>query len=330
MRTNARILKLLVASAAMTLIFQGASAQTGSPQGTQGAKRKNTGVGVDNPSSRNMSEVDKTIKAAADALNMARWSGVGGGRLPEVDVVNRMEIWGAGTSSVFGQANASGATRPSFKTEYHVALGYNPPAMRVEITRSNPEGSAQTAGASRAAPQHTIETVRDTYAWNESELGAGLEPGRGVATPAMSEVDQRLLQLWILPWGVVKAAFAAGDKTNISTENGARVLTFPLSGPLAGVTLKATLDAKNFITKVEAHSDNPKLAGMITEADYSDYADHGEILTDLESPGRIVEKLGGTTVLDIQVKMADLNNPYLVFPVPDTVKKASAELIQKR
>lgn len=329
MRTNARILKLLVASAAMTLIFQGAGAQTDNPQASQGARRKSTGAGGDNPSPRNMSEVDKAIKAAADALNMARWSGVGGGRLPEVDVVNRMEIWGAGTSSTFGQA-APGATRPSFKTEYHAALGYNPPAMRVEITRSNPEGSAQTAGSSRAAPQHTIETVRDTYAWNESELGAGLEPGRGVATPALSEVDQRLLQLWILPWGVVKAAFAAGDKTKLSTENGASVLTIPLSGRLAGVTLKATLDAKNFITKVEAHSDNPRLAGMITEADYSDYADHGEILTDLRSPGRIVEKQGGTTVLDIQVKMADLNNPYLVFPVPDTVKKASADLIQKR
>ena len=56
---------------------------------------------------------------------------------------------------------------------------------------------------------------------------------------------------------------------------------------------------------------------MVTEADYSDYADHGEILTDLRSPGHIVEKQGGYPVLDIQVKMADLNNPYLVFPVPD-------------
>ena len=49
-----------------------------------------------------------------------------------------------------------------------MALSYNPPAMRVEMTRS--EGPAPS--------QHTIETVRDTYAWNESELGAGLEPGR--------------------------------------------------------------------------------------------------------------------------------------------------------
>jgi hypothetical protein len=29
-------------------------------------------------------------------------------------------------------------------------------------------------------------------------------------------------------------------------------------------------------------------------------------------------------VLDIQVKMVDANNPYLVFPVPENVKKAAA------
>ena len=39
-----------------------------------------------------MSDAAKTIKAAADGLGMARWSGVGGGCLPEVDVVNRMDI----------------------------------------------------------------------------------------------------------------------------------------------------------------------------------------------------------------------------------------------
>jgi hypothetical protein len=29
-------------------------------------------------------------------------------------------------------------------------------------------------------------------------------------------------------------------------------------------------------------------------------------------------------VLDVQIKMWDANNPYLVFPVPENVKKAAA------
>jgi hypothetical protein len=249
----------------------------------------------------------KTIKAAADALGMPRTGGPGGALLPEIDVVNRMEIWGSGTSSASGQAS---------KTEYHAALGYNPPALRLEMTRTKPDGTSQ----------HTIQTVRDKYAWDESVIGAGLEPGRGTATPEMAAVKQRLLQLWILPYGVVKAATAAGDKTTVSIEDGATVLTVPLSGELAGVTLKATLDSKNLITKVVAQTGGE----MDMEADYSDYADHGEILTDLKSPGHIVEKQGGHPVLDVQVKMADLNNPYLVFPVPESVKKATTAQLPNR
>ena len=247
----------------------------------------------------------KAVKAAADAMGMPRTGGPGGAGLPEVDVSNRMEFWGSGT--VAG-GNGAAAT----KADYHAALGYNPPAMRVEVTRTNPDS-------------HTIQTVRDSYAWNESQIGAGLESGRGTATPVTNALKSRLLQLWILPYGVVKAAFAAGDQAKLSNENGANVLMFPLGGELAGITVKATLDAKNFITKVETRSDNPALSDLVREADYSDYADHGEILTDIKSPGHIVVKQGGNTVLDVQIKKWDANNPYLVFPVPQNVRNAGQE-----
>jgi hypothetical protein len=252
------------------------------------------------------SDVSKTLRAAADALGMVRWSDIGAGKvvLPAVDVTTTMEFWGSGTSTGPGQATPS-------KVDYHASLSYNPPSMRVEVTREMPS-------------EHSIEVVREKYAWNESEIGAGLVPGKGTATPAMAAVDERLLQIWILPYGIVKAAIAAGDKTKVSHENELTVVTFPFMGKLAGITAKATLDAKNFITKVETQTDNPAMGDLATEVDYSDYADHGEILTDVKSPGHIVEKKAGRTVLDIQIKTWDANNPYLVFPVPEVVKKAGA------
>jgi hypothetical protein len=82
------------------------------------------------------------------------------------------------------------------------------------------------------------------------------------------------------------------------------------------------LDDKNFVAKVETQADNPAL---VIEADYSDYADHGEILSAVQSPGHILQKQGGRPVLDIQIKNWDGANPYLVFPVPDSVKKAAAQ-----
>jgi hypothetical protein len=278
MRTKATILRILVIAVVAGLTIRSAGAQNGPPDRT------------------------RVLRAAADALGMVRWADIGSNptRLPGIDVVNTMEFQGSGTSYTSGQ---------TFKTEYHVTLGYNPAAMRVEMTRTGPGG----------APQHSIQTVREDYAWNESEIGAGLIRGKGTATPAAAALKDRLLQLWTLPYGVVKAALAAGEKTAVSTENGATVITFPLSGQLAGITVKATLDSKNLVTKVETRPDNPALANMAMEMEYSDYADHGEILTDIKSPGHIVQRQRGRPTLDIQVKMWEANNPYLVFPVPANV-----------
>jgi hypothetical protein len=245
----------------------------------------------------------KAVKAAADALGMPRSGGEGGALLPQFDVVNRMQFWGSGTASSGGE---------NYKIDYHATASYNPLGMRVDVTRT--EG---------ATPQHTIQVVREKYAWDESEMGAGLMPGKGVATPAASADKERMLQLWILPYGAVKAAYFAGDKTKVSIENGATVLTFPLSDELAGMTEKATLDSKNLVMKVETKTENPALKNLEIEADYSDYGDHGEIPTDVLSPRHIVQKRGGKMVLDIEMKKWNADNPYVVFPVPDNIKKAS-------
>jgi hypothetical protein len=261
-------------------------------------------ITIQSTGAQNTQDRSKVLRAAADALGMERWSDIGANAttLPGIDVVNTMEFWGSGTSYSSGQP---------FKAEYHIALGYNPPAMRFDVTPAAAGGSAQ----------HTIQTVRENYAWNESEVGAGLVPGKGTATPANTAVKERLLLLWTLPYGVVKAALAAGEKTSVSNESGSAVITFPLSGQLAGITVKAVLDSKNFVTKVETRPDNPALTALATETEYSGYADHGEVLTDIKSPGHIVRKQGGRPMLDIEVKMWEANNPYLVFPVPANVRK---------
>ena len=308
--TRALMIAALAAIGFQTVAGQNNSAKTTTDTKNMSARPANAATGPDT------SDVAKTLKAAAEAVGLARWSGVGGQRLPEVDVISTMEMWGTGTTYGLGQPYKAGEPWPAFKTEYHAAIGYNPPAMRLEMTRTPAQGGG--------TPQHTIQVVREKYAWDESEIGAGLVAGKGTATPAMAAANNRLLQLWILPYGVIKCALAAGDKTKVSTENGATVITFPLSGQLAGVMVKATLDAQNEVAKVETRTDNPALTDTLTETEYSDYADHGEIATDVKSPGHIVRKQGGHPVLDIQVKMLDANNPYLVFPVPEIVKKAAA------
>ena len=166
--------------------------------------------------------------------------------------------------------------------------------------------------------------MNDKYAWDESEIGAGLDPGNGTVTPQSAAYEERFLQLWTFPYGALKAASAAGDKAQMSKEGGATVITFPLSGRLDGVTGAGDAGTKEFSSrKWRPRLSNAAHANLATESDYPDYADLGEIKSDVMFPGHIVKKQGGKVVWDLRVTKDDPNNPYEIFPAPDKVMQAA-------
>src|ERR1700730_11318670 len=120
---------MLMVAAVAAIAFHSAGAQSRKPTANAGAGDKAS------LASEDILDRAKTLRAAADALGMIRWSDIGAGssRLPAVDALNTVEFWGSGTTYGSGQAFKSGASWPAFKTEYHVALAYNPPAIRVEM-----------------------------------------------------------------------------------------------------------------------------------------------------------------------------------------------------
>src|SRR5690349_16250443 len=111
-----------------------------------------------------------TIKAAQYALGMIRGP-------QRIDAINTLEYWGAGYSYAFGQAFRPGGAWPAFRITYHASLSYSVPAMRVDVTRSNPGGLIQGGGGlPLPAPQRQIQVVSGEFAWNESLPGAGFFP----------------------------------------------------------------------------------------------------------------------------------------------------------
>jgi hypothetical protein len=251
----------------------------------------------------------KVIMESEDAMGMLR-------SVEELDAINTMEFWATGISyDLPAQPNGKAV---AYKTEYHANIGYNPPGYRLEITRTKADGTG--------AAQKSLEVVSDKYAWNESELGAGLIPGKGVATPTPGAFKQRLLQLWVLPYGAVKAAVSAEGQTQVSSENGATVLTFPLSGALKGLTAKVTLDNKKMVSSVETMSADPALHDLVLRITYSDYGDYGEAASDLQFPKHIVETRDGHTVLELTVSKDDPYNPYEIFRTPANIVQAESAL----
>jgi len=220
----------------------------------------------------------------------------------EVDAITSQLFEGTGTMSVDAQA---GRPAQDFKiTKYKAEVNYFYPGMRIDIER---------VGSSATTPERLIPVVSGTHAWNEVNM-----PG-GPATADMSTLNARLLEVWMLPHGVVKAARKAPDKVVIAMQNGMRTLTIPLPAPLSG-TMKATLNAKNQVAQVVATVQDGGRQTVI-ETTYDDYTDPD--LSDIVFPHRIVRKSGGRTLLDLTVASAVMYNPYVIMPVPENVEKAS-------
>lgn len=263
------------------------------------------------------SNAQKDVEAVANALGMLRG-------LQLRDAIATMEYWATGSMSVPAQVSRPGAARTAYTiTNYHASIAYDVPGMRVEVESAHADAPAQATNAlPLTAAQKQILVVSGAYAWNESEPGAGLVPGKGTVTRAMAAWAERYLELWMMPHAFVKAARMPNAPTKVAVENGMTVVTTVVPG-MPQTMMKAWINAKNLIDRVEARVDNRARGDTVIEAAYSDYKDIGgtEIPSDVLFPGRIVRKVGGDPVLDITVTKGNTYNPYVIMPVPETVEK---------
>lgn len=226
------------------------------------------------------------------------------------DSIVTLELWAKGTMTVNGQM--------SDIPEYRVSVNYVYPGLREDVTRVTGTGK-----------NRHVQVVNQTFAWNET--APGMNP-----TPAPSQaVRERLVQLWTTPFGIYKAAAAAGEKAKL--EEGNTVLTFPLPAPVSDVMVRATLstDPKHLTVKHDLAL--PGLVGtyvlraqtsggIVTDTTYAEYGDWNwdDYRSDVMLPRRMTQRRADGTVLDITVTNTNTYNPYVVMPVPPAIRTASA------
>jgi len=65
---------------------------------------------------------------------------------------------------------------------------------------------------------------------------------------------------------------------------------------------------------------------VVTEFLYTNYADLNEPLNKIDAwyPAHVVEKRDGVTILDLTIVETETGNPYVVMPVPTSVRNAAA------
>ena len=250
------------------------------------------------------------VSAVADAMGSAK--------------VTAVQYSGSGTIATFGQSWKNEVPWPEFKlTSYTATIDYGIPAMRVESARDNPDEGRpmQGGGFPLLGVQRANQAVNGKVAWNVNG---------GNATPALATVNDRMLELWSTPHGVVKVAQAAAGKLTVEEQKtargeptGVRILTFPVGN----TTFKASVSKENTVTRVEYTIDTPMIGDTQVVALFSQYTDRGD---GVKFPGRIVRtqgasptiKLDGYPVLTLAVdKFAA--NPKPALDVPEAVQKAA-------
>jgi hypothetical protein len=248
----------------------------------------------------NTPDVKALLFEVANAMGMLRG-------LQQEDSILTLEQWAKGTMTV-GQQRFD-------VPEYRMSVNYSVPGIRLDYRRQ----------ASGGQPQRQIEVVAGAAAWNETERGRN-------ATAVRDKVKERLAYLWTTPMGVVKAARLAGPKATVKTAGGATVLSFPLPAPAADVMVNATVrkDAGLLVNRNEAALPNlvgtyvvrvETVGGVVSDTTYAEYGEWNweDYRSDIILPRRMVRKQGDMT-LELSTTNTNTYNPYVVMPVPETVK----------
>jgi glyoxylase-like metal-dependent hydrolase (beta-lactamase superfamily II) len=269
------------------------------------------------------------IKAASDALGATS--------------VKTLKFTGFGDSFTVGQSPSPTEAWPKIAVKsYEATLNFETQAMRVDMTREQTPVPPRGGGATFTGEQRLIQVVRGMTAWDEpipapaagGRRGGGPppEPGRITAqqalnlvgirppgppppTPQPGAVVDRMVQVYLNPYGFLKGA-AANNATTSKVTGGTEV-TFTVGGKYKFVGL---INPQNEVVKVTTWVDNPVLGDMPVEVTYSNYQAFGEGIT---YPLHIVQKQGGYPTLDIWLS-AVTPGVMAEIEVPKNVADAAA------
>jgi hypothetical protein len=226
--------------------------------------------------------IPKEVRDAAEAIGM--------GRTKPLGVKNVITIM----FTAEGTLADSGGMNKLTKADFHI--NYVIPAMRMFLNGTRADGK----------PLLEIRVFADKYAWNEAK--EGIDP-----TPAMASVPERAPLLKLTPFGALWSVIDAEGHTKVSTVAGKTVLTG--TSPYDGFELTTTLDDKQ-----RPESVTVKANGHVYGATFADYRDTWEPAYLVIFPSEIHWTMDNRPLADLKVT-AFKSNPYVVFPVPERMKK---------
>lgn len=225
--------------------------------------------------------------------------------------VNTLRYAGAGTGATFEQAYVPGNTWPRINvTAYTRWVDYPNAALREDSVRSRAEPTGGGAIPLMGTGEQRVSAwLRGTHAWNMAGPAAAAAP---VA------LDGRIHDLWTTPHGVIRAAMR--HAATMHSEGSLSVVSFAEPGRYRAT---AWIDASGDVQRVDSVMPHPVTGDTAVSTTYSGWRDWGG---GVRFSARIVQAMGGTQVLDLNVTEVEVNGAF-ASGVPATVA-AFAERVE--
>jgi len=247
----------------------------------------------------------RLIYTAARSMGMLRG-------VQEFDIWQTLRYEGSGVYYEVTDSDPSNWPRVELD-RYYVEIAYPDGGLRLDLTASEGE--------------RTVWAIADGYSWNEQNVALEGPPVGGSQTPVPELHDWRQKLLAVTPPAAIKLAHQYVDQVQV-TELEHR--TYELSLPDANTKIRLNRNRRPEL--VEMVVTHPVLGEATLTAEYSGYRDYepidpllsDEIMSGFRFPSRIVQKLDGHTILDVEIDTCWCTNAYVIFPIPANVISASA------
>ena len=224
-----------------------------------------------------------------------------------VNELKSVRYAGDGVGWTFGQAYKPGEAWHKIKlNSWSRTINYETGAMREEIVLTRAEALGG-GGYPHTASQRNEQYLYGDFAWNQAAGGP---------TPGPRFVADRVHQLWITPYGVLRAALRNGAKVDTRTVAGKTLTAIAFSDP--GRFRAIAFIEGNRVVRVESRAPDAVLGEIDVVTTYDGYADFGGFAF----PTRIAQSQGGFPVLDLTVREVVPNAPADIA-LPETVRTAS-------
>ena len=205
------------------------------------------------------------------------------------DNLRTVEYSGVGADFAFGQAMTPGSPWPKFidKT-YTRTINFETPASRMSRVRMQGEYPQRGGGGQPVVgevTQNQVIIVNANTPWAQQ------------------------LEIWMTPYGFLKAAAANNATVKSQTVGGKKynVLTFTGQNK---AQVNGYINDQDMVERVETWIDNNVLGDMPFDAVYTEYLDFGGV----KFPRRIVQRQGGAPILDLVVLDVKPNAPANIQP----------------